>query len=252
MLPTPEVSFTPTSKSDLPLLRLQLALEHVATVTSSISAPHRFYTDGSLQSDGTVGAAIFSPDLEPPPAGWVGRHLRDHSSSTLCELYTILDAVSLVCQKGVNAAIICDSKPALHSLSSSKPTHPIVVQQILSLLALMSTCNIYVKFIWVPSHVGLLHNTIADRLAKGVCRLPPPGDGRPLSLSCYLSIVRSAALLPVRRRRDTERPLTVTINHYESVCPHKYKYRRRGLMFGGIMSSLPVRGWATVHHGRSP
>ncbi len=63
ILPTPEVSLTPTSNSDLPPLQLQLALEHVATVTASITAPHRLYTDGSLQSDGRAGCSVFSPHL---------------------------------------------------------------------------------------------------------------------------------------------------------------------------------------------
>ena len=53
MLPMPEVSFTSISKSDLPSLQLQLALEHLATVMFSITAPNRLYTDGSLQVDGT-------------------------------------------------------------------------------------------------------------------------------------------------------------------------------------------------------
>ncbi len=146
LLPTPEVSLTPTSKSDLPPLQLQSALEHVATVTSSITAPHRLCTDGSLQSDGAAGCAVFSPDLEPPPGGWTGRRLHDHYSSTLRELYAILDAVSLVCQRGVNAVNICDSKPALQSLSAVHPTHPQVVQQILSFLSLMNARKLHVKF----------------------------------------------------------------------------------------------------------
>ncbi|RUM30837.1 MAG: hypothetical protein DSY42_03735, partial [Aquifex sp.] len=230
MLPVPEVSFTPTSKSDLPSLQLQLALEHVATVTSSMTSPSRLYTDGSLQPAGAAGSAVFSPDLEPPAGGWVGRRLRDHSSSTLCELYAILDAVSLTCQRGVNAVIICDSKPALQSLSSVQPTHSTVVQQILSFLALLSHRNLTVKFLWVPSHVGLRHNETVDRLAKEACLLPLRGVERTLSLTCCLSRVRSATLVPVRRRREAERPHSVSINHYESVCCNKYSYRRQGLM----------------------
>ncbi|MPC33906.1 hypothetical protein E2C01_027274 [Portunus trituberculatus] len=46
MLPTSEVSFTPTTKTDSPpALQLQLALQHVATVTSSLQGSHRIYTD---------------------------------------------------------------------------------------------------------------------------------------------------------------------------------------------------------------
>ncbi|KAK3884718.1 hypothetical protein Pcinc_011036 [Petrolisthes cinctipes] len=230
MLPTPDVSFTPTSKSELPSLQRQLALEHIETVTSSITDPYCLYTDGSLQVDGATGCAVFSPDLESPPGGWFGRRLCNHSSSTLCELYAILDAVSVVCQRGVNAAILCDSKPALHSLSSVQPTHSTVVQQILSFLSLLRHRNLTVKFLWVPSHVGLHHNGTVDRLAKEACHLPPRGAGRPLSLTCYLSKVRSATLLPVQQRRDVERPFSISITHYESVCHHKYSYRRRGLM----------------------
>ncbi len=154
LLPAPEVTFIVASKSDPPPLQLQLDLEHVATVTSSITATHCLYTDGSLQSDVAAGCVV-SPDLEPSPGGWVGRRLRDHSSSTLCELYAILDAVSLICQREVNSAIICASKPALQSLSAVQPTHPRVVQHILSLLSLMNARKLCVKFLWAPSHVGL-------------------------------------------------------------------------------------------------
>ncbi len=140
-------------------------MEHVAQVTSSILALHRLYTNGSLQSDGAAGGGVFSPGLAPPPGGGVGRRLRDHSSSTFCELYAILDAVSLVCQRGVNAVIICDSQPALQSLSAVTPTHILVVHQILCFLSLMNARNLCVKFLWIPSHIGLHHNDTVDRLA---------------------------------------------------------------------------------------
>ncbi len=39
LLPEPKVSYTPTSKSDLPSLQLQMALQHVETVTSSVTSP---------------------------------------------------------------------------------------------------------------------------------------------------------------------------------------------------------------------
>ena len=229
-LPSPVVSFTPTGKCDPPPLQLQLALEHVALVTSSFPASHRLYTDGSLQSDGAAGGAVFSPDLPPPPGGWVGRRLRDHSSSTLCELHAILDAISLVSRRGVSAVIICDSKPALQSLSAVHPTHVLVVQQILSFLSLFSSRNLSVRFVWIPSHVGLHHNATVDRLAKEACRLPRRDDGRPLSLPCYLGRIRAAAFLPGQRRRAAERPSSVTITHYKAVCRSTYTYRRRGLM----------------------
>ncbi len=83
LLPVSEVSYTPTSKSHLPSLQLQMALQHAETVASSVTSPFRIYRHGSFQPDGAAGGAIFSPDMEPPDRGWVGRRLHDHSSSTL-------------------------------------------------------------------------------------------------------------------------------------------------------------------------
>ncbi|MPC91454.1 hypothetical protein E2C01_086492 [Portunus trituberculatus] len=61
LLPIPEVTYTPTSKSDLPSLQRQLALQHVETVTSGVAPPCRIYTDGSLQPDGAAEfAQLFS------------------------------------------------------------------------------------------------------------------------------------------------------------------------------------------------
>ncbi|MPC33880.1 hypothetical protein E2C01_027247 [Portunus trituberculatus] len=47
-------------------------MEHVQ-VTSSITALHQLYTDGSVQPNGTAVGAVFSPDLPLPPAATV-RH----------------------------------------------------------------------------------------------------------------------------------------------------------------------------------
>ncbi len=84
----------------------------------------------------------------------------------------ILDAVSLVCQGGVYAAIICDSKPALQSLTVVYPIYLSVVQQILSFLSLLNIRGLCIKFIWIPSHDSLRLNVTVDRLAKEACRLP--------------------------------------------------------------------------------
>ncbi len=150
----------------LPSPQFQCALQHLETTTSRVTSPCRIYTDGSLQSDGAVGSAVFSPDLEPPDRGWVGQRLSNHSFSTFCELHTILDAVGLACQWEMNSVIVCDSKPALQSLSSVHPMHSIVVLRILSFLSLLHRRDLTIQLSWVPSHFGLRHNKVVDRLAK--------------------------------------------------------------------------------------
>ncbi|MPC45607.1 hypothetical protein E2C01_039312 [Portunus trituberculatus] len=86
-----------------------------------------------------------------------------------------------------------------------------------------------VGFVTAPV-LRLLHNDTVDSLAKEACHLPHRGDGRPLSLPCYLSRVRSITFLPEQRRSDTETLHSVTINHYESICRSKFTYHRQGLM----------------------
>ena len=217
--PTPVVSFNPTSKSDFPPLQKQLALESIETVMSSIPAPHRVYTDGSLQVDGAADSAVFSPDLEPPGNGWVGHRISDRSSSTLYELYAILDAVSLIWQRGVNAIIICDSKPALLSLSCVGSTNFIIVQMIVSYLALLRGRELTVKFLWIPSHIGLRHNDTIDTRMRAVCPslVPPPAPLTQL-LPWWGPLRRSPVHAPPLRHREIPQRQHST---QEAVCCHK-------------------------------
>ncbi|MPC95374.1 hypothetical protein E2C01_090581 [Portunus trituberculatus] len=153
-VPLPAVLFTETSKEEIPVLQKQRALETIAAVTSSIPTPHRIFTDGSLQPDGRSGSAAFSPDLDP--AGGC-RRLPDGSSSTYWELQGVLDAVELLCQRRVNGLVICDSQSALQAITSLRPSFT-TARRIISLLAKTQDHSLVIKFIWIPSHIGLSHN----------------------------------------------------------------------------------------------
>ncbi|XP_068245268.1 uncharacterized protein [Palaemon carinicauda] len=121
--PVPAISYTPVSKTDLPQLQQQRALETIDSLSSSLSVAHHLYKDISLQQDGRAGCAVFSPLLEPPPEGGTGRRLPKSPSSTYCELHGLLDAVILIKRTRNNGLIICDSQPALQALSSHKPAY---------------------------------------------------------------------------------------------------------------------------------
>ncbi|XP_068245269.1 uncharacterized protein [Palaemon carinicauda] len=121
--PVPAISYTPVSKTDLPQLQQQRALETIDSLSSSLSVAHHLYKDSSLQQDGRAGCAVFSPLLEPPPEGRTGRRLPKSSSSTYCELHGLLDAVILITRTRNNGLIIYNSQPVLQSLSSYKPAY---------------------------------------------------------------------------------------------------------------------------------
>ncbi|MPC93904.1 hypothetical protein E2C01_089050 [Portunus trituberculatus] len=226
MLPIPHVCYTPTWKTAPPSLQRQLALETIA----SVQASHHLYTDGSLLSDGKAGSAVFSLDTDPPLGGWMGRKLPNSSSSTFCELYGVLDAVNLLCQRGFSGVVICDSKSALQAFSSSKPAYRSLVQRILSFLALMGEIGITVQFLWISSHIGIRCIDMVNSLAKTAYDLPAGGLVPSPSLSCSLKKVRVAALLNISNCRDQRRPAGVSIHHNDAFRHHRYKYRWGGLM----------------------
>ncbi|MPC71344.1 hypothetical protein E2C01_065621 [Portunus trituberculatus] len=65
---------------------------------------------------------------------------------------------------------------------------------------------------------------MVDSLAKTACDLLA-ADLSPLpSLSCCLKKVHVAALLETSRRRDHQRPASVSIHHYHAFRHHRYKY----------------------------
>ena len=181
-------------------------------------------------SDGRAGSAVFSLDTDPPPGGWVGRRLPNSSSSTYCELYGVLDAVSLLCQRGISGAVICDSQSALQALSSSHPAYRSVVHRILCFLALMCERGLTAQFIWIPSHIGIRCSNMVDSLAKAACALPAAALPPSPSLACCLKRVRVAAFMDTSHRRDQQRPASISIQHYDAFRHHRYKYRRRGLL----------------------
>ena len=228
-LPRPRIWFTPTSKSDLPLLQRQLALESIANMSSEVPAAHHLYVDGSLQADGSAGYALYSPTMKPPEGGWVGHRLPDSSSSTYCELHGILKAVDVLNQRQLNGIVICDSQSALLAISSPQPSYCSVVQQIQRQLIAAEENSIVVKFIWIPSHVGLAHNDTVDLIAKNACSLPPPPDDATPSLNCYKKTIHSASLLPTMSRTNAERTQSVSIRHYDHFRHSPPRYQRHGL-----------------------
>ena len=224
----PTVSYTSTSKAELPVLQKQQALAAIHAESSTIPASHRVFTDGSVQRDGKSGSAVFSPDMDPPEGGWVGRRLPNCSSSTFCELQGVLDAVTLLCQRGLNGVVICDSQSALQSILSPRPSF-LLAKQILALLSSARDRSLVITFLWIPSHVGLSHSDTVDELAKAACALAPRDNAPPPSPHCHRSRIRLAALQSTDRSRDSQRPHSTSIQHYDTLRTHRYRYRRHGI-----------------------
>ena len=69
--------------------------------------------------------------------------------------------------KNSNISIFTDSLSALQSLKSGKSrTQPEILHNILKSIKSLQNKNLQVSFGWIPSHVGIIGNEIADQTAK--------------------------------------------------------------------------------------
>ena len=161
-LPTPEVWFdlTKFQKSNTPD---HIYKEELNSLLEFVPGFHRIFTDGSKSEDGKAGAAAVS--MEHPHQPFKHR-LLDNSSIYSAELQAILLALKKVYQsKDTNFLILSDSKSSLEALNSKKMDHPLLVE-ILELYNSLLLEDKDIIFIWVPSHIGIRGNTLADQAAK--------------------------------------------------------------------------------------
>ncbi|KAK7078612.1 hypothetical protein SK128_024549, partial [Halocaridina rubra] len=118
--------------------------------------------------------------------------------------------------------VICDSQSALCALSSPKSETLNLINRILRQLSTVSEHSL-VHFLWIISRIGILVNDTFGLLAKTACGLPlPAADPSPDSLSLYKQKIRAAAHLPILHHRYTERPLSVTIQHFNHFLAPTY------------------------------
>lgn len=142
------------------------ALENIGKVSANKT---QFYTDGSLTEQGKVGAGIYCPNSK---AKWTLR-LNDNATILQAELAAINHAMVLSLKRKSNIVIHTDSLTSLHCLLGDKDrSDKLQVDQILHILAVLAQRNQEVTFNWVPSHMGIKGNEMADQLAKEATQKP--------------------------------------------------------------------------------
>ncbi|XP_023244783.1 uncharacterized protein LOC111642647 [Centruroides sculpturatus] len=118
------------------------------------------YTDGS-KSDNYVGLAFVCQDEI------VAEQIAANSSIFSAELQAIYLALKYINRKGHSCCVIyTDSVSALQALISYERSSHSIVIKIRKLICHLTTRNFFVKFCWVPGHVGIRGNEEADTAAK--------------------------------------------------------------------------------------
>ncbi|GBL78442.1 putative RNA-directed DNA polymerase from transposon X-element [Araneus ventricosus] len=118
------------------------------------------FTDGS-KSDGHVGCGVVSP------SDTLSYRLHNFCSIFTAELVAIFCALREISPSNQRKFIIyTDSMSALQTLSHYDiQMHPVALK-ILSILHFLRKEGFSIIFCWVPSHVGISGNEIADSIAK--------------------------------------------------------------------------------------
>ena len=117
------------------------------------------YTDGSKSQDG-VGFATVFPDFT------IKRRLHNCASVFTAELYAILLALKFLVTLSENSfVIVSDSRSALLAIEAYNSKHPLIME-IQQWLHLIFSKHKKVEFCWVPSHIGIPTNELADTHAK--------------------------------------------------------------------------------------
>ena len=150
---------TDTIKNTIPADNLKaLFLDHYTSHLEDTT----IFTDGS-KSDNGVGCAAILPNST------VKHRLPEHSSIYTAELKAILIALTNIVQYSQQTfTIFSDSQSVLHGITDPFAKHPMITQ-IHTLLDALHKNNKTVSFCWVPSHVGIHRNEMADEAAKQSC-----------------------------------------------------------------------------------
>lgn len=150
-------------KMDSPEILKQLALQ-----TINVKYPSdkwlRVYTDGSLIAEGgEVGAGVYCEHFSHYIGIGQNKTVFEGESQAILFALTQLLYRQKIFEKAV---ILVDSKSVIQAISSRKKPKTSTIQEIKKLLTQISRLKKHIAIQWIPAHVGLQGNEIADNLAK--------------------------------------------------------------------------------------
>ena len=144
-------------KTDNPHFMLSSALEYMSAWSASL----HIYTDGSKCGDRTacafhIPAIKFSKKIRLP----------DFTTVYMAEMVAILEALQfLLAKPPLSSVIFTDSLSSIQTLECESETSP-VSQEIKYCMYQLWCQGVPITISWVPSHVGIIGNEMADKLAK--------------------------------------------------------------------------------------
>ena len=157
---------------------------------------NRIFTDGSKDGE-TVGAAAVCCRMIHSV------RLPDNTSIFSAEAHAILLALDIVQQTTTNTkfVILSDSMSCLQSIQNMNLQNPLILN-ICNKIHRLSTSGNSICFIWIPSHIGIPGNTLADSEAKASLRLPV--SNLPVPHTDFVGLIKSHSDKRWQQSWDTE------------------------------------------------
>lgn len=181
------------------------------------------YTDGSKQ-DSRCGMAFYTQLGEHHV--YSNSRLADNTSIYNAELIAIETAVTFVIKSKINNVIICtDSKSATQAINRYVKVNNTHINYIHSLY---SESNQDIKILWIPGHVGIEGNEVADTLAKQTLKQTPNSNYVYYTREDQISLLKNQfkEYLTQQWRKNTENSLLNIKHNFEfwstSNCKSRY------------------------------
>jgi ribonuclease HI len=125
----------------------------------------KIFTDGSKQKNAVAAAAVVVNKV-------LVKRLPDHASIFSAEAQAILLALNIISQSSnQHSPIPSDSLSCVKAIKNRNLNSPLIVE-ILERLHQQLRCQPSITFVWIPSHIGIAGNTVADVTAKPALNLP--------------------------------------------------------------------------------
>lgn len=188
------------SKHSAPDILYHLALEKIANYNEYF----KIYTDASRTSDGKIGIGFYMVEGDRQ----VAKRISNNCSIYAGELTAIIESLKFYIETNKNGAnlkpiaIFSDSLSVIKSINMSKiSSRPNLINSFYDTVRLISP---QINLIWVPSHIGLTGNELADKLAQEATDRDPIDLEIGLEISELKCIVQKHIIAKWQSRWDND------------------------------------------------
>ncbi|XP_045025198.1 uncharacterized protein LOC123469924 [Daphnia magna] len=130
------------------------------------------YTDGAKsQTSKTTTCAMYIPTRNVSQS-WTMDSQASIYSAELIAVHKALDYTYKLDENPPEVRVFCDSSSVVKAIGSTTPGNNETLHQIRETISSLKSSGTQTSLTWIPSHVGIQGNEVADRLAQTECTKP--------------------------------------------------------------------------------